>query len=400
MSSTLYDIPALVEKISSTSKGLSKDGGETRRQCLDAARTLCIALQTPMESIWTCWAAETHYSALRTGINLKLFDRLDEGDGVPKSSSELAKATGADPTLMRRILKHLNTMGTIYETGPNEYISTPISKSLKEPINRDAYPTMVEQGGPAIFALPEYLAKTQYKNPEDPTDSAFMLGHNTKEQFFDWLTTRPERLSQFQNHMAGYRMGRSGWMDPHFYPVEERLVKGARTDEDAVFLVDLGGGKGHDLAELHQKHPNLPGKLVLQDHPNVIEEAAAMGLDKKIVTMGYDFFTPQPLVGARAYFMHTCLHDWPDSKAHEILVNLKPGLKKGYSKLLIHEIVIPDQKAHWMDTAMDMIMMSVFSSCERTRENWVSLLQGAGYKINGIWDSEPGTEALIEAEVA
>ncbi|KAL8823106.1 MAG: hypothetical protein Q9191_006172 [Dirinaria sp. TL-2023a] len=340
MNSTLYDIPALVEKINSTSNNISKDGEDARRQCLDAARGL--------------W----------------------------------------------RLLKHLNSMGTIYETGPNEYISTPISKSLKEPVHRDAYPTMVEQGGPAIFALPEFLAKTQYKNPEDPADSAFTLGHGTKDQFFVWLTSRPERLSQFQNHMTGKAQGRSSWMDPHFFPVEERLVKGAKTGEDAVFLVDIGGGKGHDLAELHQKHPNLPGKLVLQDHPDVIKEAEASGLDKKIVPMGYDFFTPQTLIGARAYFMHTVLHDWPDSKAHEILTNLKPGLTKGYSKLLIHEIVILDQKAHWMDTAMDLIMMSVFSSTERTEEDWHSLLEGAGYKIVRIWYAEPGTDALIEAELA
>lgn len=33
-------------------------------------------------------------------------------------------------------------MGTIYETSPNEYVPTPLSKALKEPIYRDAYPTM------------------------------------------------------------------------------------------------------------------------------------------------------------------------------------------------------------------------------------------------------------------
>lgn len=41
-----------------------------------------------------------------------------------------------------RLLKHLAAMGSIYETGPNEYVPTPVSKALKEPIYRDAYPTM------------------------------------------------------------------------------------------------------------------------------------------------------------------------------------------------------------------------------------------------------------------
>ena len=57
MSSTLYDITALVDRISATSKDLGKDAGEARRECLDAARSLAFALETPVESILRhCWA--------------------------------------------------------------------------------------------------------------------------------------------------------------------------------------------------------------------------------------------------------------------------------------------------------------------------------------------------------
>ena len=45
-------------------------------------------------------------------------------------------------SLLARLLKHLAATGSIYETGPNEFISTPFSSALKEPIYRDAYPTM------------------------------------------------------------------------------------------------------------------------------------------------------------------------------------------------------------------------------------------------------------------
>lgn len=203
-------------------------------------------------------------------------------------------------------------------------------------------------------------------------------------------------------------------MDPNFYPVEDNLVKGAKTEQNAIFLVDVGGGKGHDLQELYRKHPKLPGKLVLQDLKGVIEEARASGLEEKIIPMEHDFFTKQPIIGksvrtmdihpltslgARAYYMHSCLHDWPDSKARDILANLKPGLTKGYSKLLINENVIPDRGAHWLSTALDMAMMANFSACERTEQNWRALLESAGFKVIKIWTYEPGTESLIEAEV-
>ena len=98
--------------------------------------------------------------------------------------------------------------------------------------------------------------------------------------------------------------------------------------------------------------------------------------------------------------MHSCLHDWPDSKAHDILTSLRPGLKKYYSKLFINENVIPDKGAHWSSTALDMIMMVNFSACERTEQNWRELLDHAGFKIAKIWTDEPGTESLIEAELA
>ena len=149
-----------------------------------------------------------------------------------------------------------------------------------------------------------------------------------------------------------------GWL-PHrtakldgskLLPRRENLVKSAKTEDEAVFLVDVGGEKGHDLQELYQKHPKLPGDLVLQDLKGVIEEAEASGLDSKNVPLEHDFFAKHPVIGmfpnttevyllttlgARAYYKHSCLHDWPDSKADETLTSLKPGLTKGYSKLLI-----------------------------------------------------------------
>ena len=219
--------------------------------------------------------------------------------------------------LLGRLLKHLAAMGSIYETGPNEYVPTPFSKALKEPIYRDAYPFMFipcflfyqvnfsgadhhdrfEACGPSFLALPEHLSKVHYKNPDDPVNGSFQLGHDTKDGCFEWLMQRPELLSQFQNHMAGRRRGQPSWMDPGFYPVNETLVNGAKVEDVAVFLVDIGGGKGHDLQELHRKHPKLPGKLVLQDLKSVIEEAKRSGLDERIEPMEYDFFTKQPIRG-------------------------------------------------------------------------------------------------------
>ena len=150
---------------------------------------------------------------------------------------------------------------------------------------------------PSFFALPEFLQKAGFKNPTDSNNAAFQLGHHTTDHIFKWVSERPEVSTHFNNHMAGYRTGRPSWMDPDFYPVQQNLIGGARTGPGDVFLVDVGGSKGHDLSELYQKYPKLPGRLVLQDLPVVIAEARASNLDPKIHPMEHDFFKDQPVKG-------------------------------------------------------------------------------------------------------
>lgn len=95
--------------------------------------------------------------------------------------------------------------------------------------------------------------------------------------------------------MAGSRYGEARWMDQDVYPVQEKLVAGADTSPDVVFLVDVGGSTGHDIAEFNAKHPDVPGRLVLQDLPKVIE--VVQELHPRVEAMAYDFFTEQPVKG-------------------------------------------------------------------------------------------------------
>src|ERR1700709_1952373 len=101
------------------------------------------------------------------------------------------------------------------------------------------------------------------------------------------------------------------------------------------------------------------------------------------------------VVGARAYYLHSIIHNWPEGKSREILVNLAKALKPGYSKILIHDILIPDVNADWQDTAMDLIMMMVHGAQERTVPQWHQLVESAGLKITAIFRADKGTEGLI-----
>lgn len=104
--------------------------------------------------------------------------------------------------------------------------------------------------------------------------------------------------------------------------------------------------------------------------------------------------------GARAYYMHSVLHDWADADCRRILSNLAQAMKPGYSKILINENVIPSTNAYWETTSLDIIMMADFASQERTEKQWRELTASVGLKIVNIWTRRRGVESLIECELA
>lgn len=121
-----------------------------------------------------------------------------------------------------------------------------------------------------------------------------MYAYSTEKDMFAWQQSLGYG-THFNHHMGGYRQGRPPWMAPGFYPVRENLIEGADESPDAPFIVDIGGSVGHDLAEFKRRHPNTPGKLILQDLPVVIGQIK--DLDSEIQRMEYDFHTEQPVKG-------------------------------------------------------------------------------------------------------
>ena len=93
--------------------------------------------------------------------------------------------------------------------------------------------------------------------------------------------------------MTVHRDGRPNFTD--FFPADRQLADGFhQSDEDAVMFVDVGGGKGHETLELRRKFPNLPGRMIVQDRPEVIREIT----DKEgMEVMEHNFFNLQPVKG-------------------------------------------------------------------------------------------------------
>ena len=92
--------------------------------------------------------------------------------------------------------------------------------------------------------------------------------------------------------MAVQASGKTLWADEGAYPVKDRL---GDAEEDEVLVVDLGGGSGHDLLGFKARHPNLKGRLVLEELPYMINQLA--GKVDGIELVEHDFNTPQPIKG-------------------------------------------------------------------------------------------------------
>ncbi|CAF9940602.1 MAG: hypothetical protein ALECFALPRED_008770 [Alectoria fallacina] len=386
------DIHTLLEEIAS--KGASLDEPDhiyARRELLAAARSLCYKLETPVESLLRiCWAEAQTHPAIRTGVEMNLFEKLADDGGAVNSNGQLASMTNSDTVLLSRILKHLAAARVIQEVDADTYAPTALSNALIEPKYRDAFPTVNDVAGPPLRQLHKYLASTGFKNPTNPTDGPFRRiwpQHTSPHLCLD--ERHPLIHQQFGNFMAGYQQGRPSWLD--FFPAEDQLVKGLREDDDAVLLVDVGGGMGQDLEE---------------DQEEPVERAKAGLAEKGIKAMAHDFFTPQPIKGdysdssspkayypsidihasgGRASYLHSVLHDWPDAKCKEILSSLRPALTKGYSKLLINEVAIPNRGAPAVSTGLDLLLMAVFSSGQRTEKQWQELLERVGFRLVRVW---------------
>ncbi|KAH7398325.1 S-adenosyl-L-methionine-dependent methyltransferase [Pyrenochaeta sp. MPI-SDFR-AT-0127] len=183
----------------------------------------------------------------------------------------------------------------------------------------------------------------------------------------------------FNQVMGGVMATQAGWLDifPH-----DTLV--ATANKDGPVLVDIGGGIGHDIERFREAHPGN-GVSPLSGGP--------------ARSFNHDFFTPQPIKGARAYYMHGILHDWSDELARKILEMQRDALTPGYSRLLIHDHITPEVVAHPHTIAYDLAMMVMVAGEERTESHWSKLLKSAGNTIVKIWSSPLAVQRIIEAEL-
>jgi hypothetical protein len=214
--------------------------------------------------------------------------------------------------------------------------------------------------------------------------------HAYGERFFDHLAGHPEHEAAFHASMAGRAQHEvDGVIAAYDFGSMDRLV-------------DVGGGTGILAAAILRSAPRLRAELV--DRQGVIDEArrrlTADGLaDRCACTVG-DFFGSLP-GGADAYLLSRVIHDWDDAAAQRILATVRAAMPP-HDRLLLVESILPERAAELPAAIrMDLHMLVLFGTKERTAAQYRGLLSAAGLRVERILPtSSPAGLSVIEATIA
>jgi O-methyltransferase domain len=154
-------------------------------------------------------------------------------------------------------------------------------------------------------------------------------------------------------------------------------------------ILDVGGGRGHFVAEVLEAHPELEGAVF--DVPEVAESTGdylrSRGLGDRCAALGGDFFESLP-GGYDLHILKWILHDWNDESCRRLLTTCRAALPDD-GRLLVVEQLLPDEvptagPLH-PAIAMDLIMLVNFADArERDLGEYEELLESTGFAVHEV----------------
>ncbi|KAF2968701.1 hypothetical protein GQX73_g4910 [Xylaria multiplex] len=379
ISNEALDLVGRLEALLNGASGdLSSMDPGARLKLSEAARRVNLATEALGDTIHRVMLSPLQLPLALIGMETRLFEILVEQEGKAAKTTELATMTKTDPALIKRLLRYYQAFGMVDEPTEGQYLANNITSALATPGGFAAIAFYSEAMIPALAVLPQFLRDTGYSNITDKANYPWYLGHQTDKQFFEWIEDRPNVLRHFMVWMRSQRDGLPIFLDAIDF--KEEFASHGVNENTAVF-VDIGGSFGHQCVRLRKRHPDLIGRVILQDREEVIQQAKTRPIPgfEGIIPQAHDFFTSQPIKGARAYYLRHVLHDWPDNECIEILKNIKSAMTQE-SRILIDEIVLPEYGAHWRATQLDLAMGGCFAGMERSQVDWEILLNKANLR--------------------
>lgn len=300
--------------------------------------------------------------ALHVAATLGVADHLKDG---PKSCDSLARACGAHPASLYRLLRALAAVGLFHEAGNKEFSLTRLGVCLT---------------GDAAGSARNY---------------ARWIG--TAGQWGSWGNL----LHSIKSGECAQRFtcGMDAWTYRRQHPDEQAVFDAAmtgnsRSEAEAVLeaydfsrfetVVDVGGGQGLLLKAILTACPAARG--ILFDQPQVIASAdralASADLAQRCRRVAGSFFESVPH-GGDAYLMKAILHDWDNDRSIDILRACRRAMSPIAILLVIERVIGPPNEIP-EGKFSDLNMMVQYAASERTREEFQDLLLRGGFEMTDV----------------
>lgn len=302
-------------------------------------------------------------AAVRATARLGVADALDD---TPLSAEDLAAAVKTDARALRRLLRALTCYDVFSEEPDGRFAHTDMSRQLREDDPRSLRWIALWCTEPWTWAAWPRLDEAVRTG-----DSVFadLFG----KEFFPYL----HEDAQESAHVFNRAMTASSVQSAR--DVAELLdLTGASS------VADIGGGQGHVLASLLEKHPGMHGTLL--DLPGVVERADPRlrdggALAERVEVVPGDCREAVP-VRADVYIIKNIL-EWDDESTRRTLRNVIASARPG-ARVIVIENLVDDSPSMRFTTAMDLMLLLNVGGAKHTRASMESRMREAGLVLGEV----------------
>ncbi|MER6448957.1 methyltransferase [Streptomyces venezuelae] len=302
-------------------------------------------------------------AAVRAAARLTVADALGES---PATATELAAAVGSEPLPLQRLLRALSCYGIFAETEDGKFVHTEMSRLLRED---DPHSLRYI----ALWCTEPWTWQAWPRLDDAVRSGGSVFQELYGKGFFDYLHQDAHESA----HVFNRAMTTSS--------MQSALDVAELLDLTGISVVaDIGGGQGHVLASLLEKHPAVRG--VLLDLPGVaanadprLREDGPLAARAEIVPGDCREAIP---VDADMYIIKNIL-EWDDDSTRRTLANVVDAARPG-SRVVIIENLVDDTPSMKFTTAMDLLLLLNVGGAKHTKASLCARMEDAGLVIGEI----------------
>ncbi len=300
--------------------------------------------------------------ALWLVARLRIADAVGE---VPEKVATIATHSQTDPDALGRLLAALSAFGVFRMESDGR-----VSHSDSSRLLRSDHPFTQRAFVESVFGHEHYEAWGAIEETVRTGRPAFDVRYGMP--VFAYFQEHPEAARLFSEAMTGTtRMVEDAVLAAHdFGPFE--------------LGVDVGGSQGSLLRRILSRTPGARG--IVFDLPRVVEAAQQVwqGTDeaRRLSVVGGDFFVAVP-EGGDLYLLKFILHDWDDTRAVQILRNIRAAIRPD-GQIAVVEMVLPEDGAAHTAWLMDLNMLVMTGGRERRAAQYEALFDAARFQTERV----------------